>query len=94
MGSRSDRTRAGAAVRSAGRTGTVPRRFSPAVDRTRCDGRGYCAELLPEMIRLDDWGYPIIAAGPLPDPLLEHARRAVRACPMLAIRLVQGPAPR
>ena len=36
-----------------------------AVDRIRCDGRGLCAELLPELIQLDDWGYPMVA-GPVP----------------------------
>jgi len=60
---------------------------SLGIDRIRCDGRGYCAELLPELIRLDDWGYPIVSSGPVPDHLLEHARRAVATCPLLAIRL-------
>ena len=50
-----------------------------AVDRIRCDGRGLCAELLPELVLLDDWGYPIVAPGPVPEHLLEHARRAVDA---------------
>jgi ferredoxin len=58
-----------------------------AVDRIRCDGFGMCAELLPELIELDDWGYPIVAGGAVPDDLLEHARRAVAACPVLALRL-------
>jgi ferredoxin len=58
-----------------------------AVDRIRCDGRGLCAELLPELVRLDDWGYPIVAPSPLPDHLLGHARRAVAACPVLALAL-------
>jgi ferredoxin len=57
------------------------------VDRIRCDGRGLCAELLPELIRLDDWGYPIVAPGPVPAPLQNHARRAVAACPVLALAL-------
>jgi ferredoxin len=57
------------------------------IDRIRCDGHGLCAELLPELIRLDDWGYPIIKAGTLPPGLVEHARRAVDACPVLALRL-------
>ncbi len=57
------------------------------VDRIRCDGRGLCAELLPEMIRLDDWGYPIVAAGPVPDHLLPLAQRAVSRCPVLALAL-------
>jgi ferredoxin len=58
-----------------------------AIDRIRCDGHGLCAELFPEMIRLDDWGYPIVTAGPVPARLREHAQRAVDSCPVLAIRL-------
>jgi len=58
-----------------------------AVDRIRCDGRGVCAELLPEMIRLDDWDYPIVNAGAVPRHLMGHARRAVKSCPVLALRL-------
>ena len=61
------------------------------IDRTRCDGSRLCAELLPERIRLDDWGYPIIEPGAIPEHLLPHARRAVAACPLLALRL-QPPA--
>jgi len=57
------------------------------IDRIRCDGHGLCAELLPEMIRLDDWGYPIIDGRAVPAQLLDHARRAVRSCPALALRL-------
>jgi ferredoxin len=57
------------------------------VDRTRCDGAGLCAELLPELIALDDWGYPILHNAPVPDRLRELARRAVDACPVLALRL-------
>jgi ferredoxin len=46
-----------------------------------------CAELLPELIELDDWGYPIIADPSVPDELLAHARRAAAACPTLALLL-------
>jgi ferredoxin len=62
-----------------------------AIDRTRCSGHGLCAELLPELVRLDDWGYPIIRPGPVPDHLQGHARRAVAACPVLALALSQQP---
>ena len=57
------------------------------IDRIRCDGFGMCAELLPELIELDDWGYPIVRSGDVPDDLLDHARMAVEACPVLAITL-------
>jgi ferredoxin len=65
----------------------VSDRLELAIDRTRCDGSRLCAELLPERIRLDDWGYPIITSGAVPGPLLAHARRAVAACPLLALSL-------
>jgi ferredoxin len=50
-----------------------------------CEAHGICAELFPERITLDPWGYPIIAPQPVPDELLGHARRAVAACPTLAL---------
>ena len=57
------------------------------VDPVRCDGRGLCAELLPELVALDEWGYPVLSAQPVPAHLDRHARRAVSACPTLALRL-------
>jgi len=63
------------------------------IDRIRCDGHGLCAELLPELVRLDDWGYPIIAPGPVPDHLLAHAQKAVTACPVLALALNRAEKP-
>jgi ferredoxin len=57
------------------------------IDRIACDGRGLCAELLPELIELDDWGYPIVAPGSVPPHLVEHAKRAVTYCPVLAFKL-------
>lgn len=57
------------------------------VDRIRCDGHGLCAELLPELISLDEWGYPMVKKGSVPDHLSELARRAVAECPVLALRV-------
>jgi ferredoxin len=57
------------------------------VDRIACDGRGLCAELLPELIELDDWGYPILIEETVPRSLERHARRAVADCPVLALKL-------
>ncbi len=62
------------------------------IDRIRCDGYGMCAEMFPEGIELDDWGYPILRPGLIPDGLLPLARRAVDVCPALALRLVNAPA--
>lgn len=57
------------------------------IDPIACDGHGLCAELFPERIALDDWGYPIVDQRPVPQQLEAHARRAVRDCPKLALRL-------
>ncbi len=59
------------------------------IDRIRCDGHGVCAELLPELLELDDWGYPIVRGADVPRALLDHARRAVEGCPVLALKLVR-----
>lgn len=57
------------------------------VDRIACTGQGLCAELLPELIDLDEWGYPILRGRTVTDALRTHARRAVAACPRLALAL-------
>jgi ferredoxin len=56
-----------------------------------CEARGLCIEMLPELVDADDWGYPMIAGGPVPSELEEHARRTVAACPTLALRLDSTP---
>jgi ferredoxin len=65
----------------------VSKRTVISVDPTTCDGHGLCAELLPEHIRLDDWGYPIVDPAPVPPGLEPLARRAAAACPTLALLL-------
>ena len=57
------------------------------VDWPSCQGRGLCHELLPEIVELDEWGYPLIRTE-VPDALVADAKAAVRACPRLALRLV------
>ncbi|MGK3208313.1 ferredoxin [Amycolatopsis sp. MEPSY49] len=57
------------------------------VDPIGCRAHGLCADLLPEAVRLDEWGYPVVASGPVPPGLVTEARRAAAACPALALRL-------
>jgi len=57
------------------------------VNPIACEAHGLCAELLPELIRLDDWGYPIIDEAEVPPHLVGLAERAVDACPTLALLL-------
>jgi ferredoxin len=58
-----------------------------------CTGHGVCAELLPELIWLDEWGYPIVDPRPVPPQLDREARRTVAACPALALRLMRPARP-
>jgi len=62
------------------------------LDFAACRGHGLCADLLPELVELDEWGYPLLRDGAVDPGLLPHARRAVRACPTLALRLLKAPA--
>jgi ferredoxin len=57
------------------------------VNPITCEAHGLCAEMLPELIRLDDWGYPIIDDSEVPEELLRVARKAADACPTLALLL-------
>lgn len=60
------------------------------IDWTRCDARGVCLELLPELLGEDPWGYPVARNGPdpvVPPGLDAPARQAVRDCPRLALAL-------
>ncbi len=54
------------------------------VNPIACEAYGYCAELLPELVTLDEWGYPVVDGGPVPPHLVELARRAAKECPRRA----------
>jgi ferredoxin len=57
------------------------------VDPIACSGHGLCAELLPELVTLDEWGYPLLDGQGVPARLERQARRAVTDCPALALLL-------
>lgn len=69
--------------------GSATRRLR--INPTLCDGYGYCAELVPELITLDDWGFPIVSSREIEDEnVLNLARRAVATCPRLALILEEN----
>lgn len=74
-------------ARHAARTDRTDRTHRLDIDWTACQGHGLCAELLPERITLDEWGYPLLGEGPLPATTLKRARRAAADCPVLALKL-------
>ncbi|QNE45858.1 ferredoxin [Glaciihabitans sp. INWT7] len=66
------------------------------IDWTRCDGRGLCTELLPELLARDKWGYPVAITGAptarsdvaITPRHLDAATDAVALCPLLALTIV------
>jgi len=65
----------------------VTSRIRLRVDPIACAGRGLCAEILPGLITLDDWGFPVIRDADVPPGWQAEAGEAVRVCPVLALRL-------
>ena len=63
------------------------------VDPIACTAHGMCAELLPELIELDPWGYPILLSPVVPPSVMDHARRAVDACPTMALLMEEATGP-
>jgi ferredoxin len=63
------------------------------VNPITCEAHGMCAELLPERITLDEWGYPLVDERPLHGSEVEHAIRAARACPTFALLVLRVRAP-
>jgi ferredoxin len=61
------------------------------VDWPQCKAHGLCAELAPEVIHLDEWGYPFIDPVTLDGDELAAVKKAVLACPTLALKLVESP---
>lgn len=59
------------------------------IDPVACDAFGYCAELLPELVALDEWGYPVVDGAPVPPALVAQARQAARQCPRRALLVVR-----
>jgi ferredoxin len=64
------------------------------VNPIACDAFGYCAELVPEIVGRDEWGYPILDDGPIPSHLFSLVQRAVRECPRRALFIERVVAPR
>jgi len=63
------------------------------VDWTRCEGHGLCGRVVPELIRLDEHGYPRLLDVPVPFWLSRDAGQAVDMCPALALRLTTAEQP-
>ena len=49
------------------------------VDWPECQARGLCHELLPELVSLDEWGYPVVE-GEVTADLIVLARARPCGC--------------
>lgn len=54
------------------------------VDRVLCSGHGICAQVLPDTVALDEWGYPILSGAEVDRAA---AKQAVKLCPARALQL-------
>ena len=63
------------------------------VDWTRCRGHGLCAHLVPELVQLDEQGYPAFLDMAVPPWLQSQAQQAVQMCPSLALTMAASPPP-
>lgn len=55
------------------------------VDRSRCCGYGLCAQLCPEVYKLDENGLVYVESEFIPGGLEEEAREGAAACPAEAL---------
>lgn len=58
------------------------------VDWSRCDGRGLCSLWAPDLVELDDWGFPVVRHDRVVAQVAGQADDAVRACPRFALRII------
>jgi ferredoxin len=61
--------------------------FRAVADRGACCGYGVCAQVCPEVYKLDDAGIVMVDDAPIPPELLEAAREGVESCPQQALKL-------
>lgn len=56
-----------------------------------CNGRGLCHDAAPDLIELDEWGFPLLPGGGLRADVtradLKAAESATHACPVLALHI-------
>jgi ferredoxin len=58
-----------------------------------CDGFGFCAQIVPELLSLDEWGFPAVSEDEIPEALMRAARQAVHLCPRRALSLSESRKP-
>lgn len=68
-----------------------PVAFRVIVDRSRCCGYGLCAQLCPEVYKLDENGLVFVESESVPAGLEEEAKEGAAACPAEALVVEEIP---
>lgn len=64
-------------------------RIKVEVNKMACCAYGLCAEICPEVYKLDDNGIAYADDGLVPEGMEELAREGAAACPQLAISVIE-----
>jgi ferredoxin len=59
------------------------------IDSESCTGHGLCYGVAKRLLHFDDRGYGVVIRAELDASVMDEARRAVAACPEMAIQIVE-----
>jgi ferredoxin len=65
-------------------------RLKAVAERAACCGYGLCAEICPQVFKLDANGFVTIAVDTIAAELEAQAREAAAACPQSALAIEEG----
>lgn len=65
----------------------MAKRIKAVVDRSACCAYGLCAEICPEIYKLDENGIAYTEDAVVPPELEDRAREGCDACPQMAIHI-------
>ena len=66
----------------------MSQKFKVVIDKAACCGYGVCAEICPQVYKLDENGIVYVDDPIVPDGLEEQAREGAEACPQAALAIV------
>jgi len=67
--------------------GDLPGAMRAIADRGACCGYGVCADICPEVFKLDEAGLVVLALEIVPPELVGSATEAAESCPQLALKI-------
>ncbi|WP_062343207.1 ferredoxin [Novosphingobium sp. CCH12-A3] len=68
----------------------MSKRLKVVIDKPACCGYGVCAEICPEVYKLDENGIVYVDDEIVPEGLEDRAREGAEACPQAALAVVEA----